>query len=365
MEKRCTIADVARAAGVSKQTVSRVLNNKGELSAATRERILAVIKELGFQPNAAARSLLTGRTSTVGLVVPDVNNPFFVDIAKGVHDAAREKGYHVLLYDTCDSPDLEAQSIRLLSERRADGLIICSSRLSDGRLASLLKGVGPVVLVNRWVKGLDVTQIGADYVKGAALATNHLIESGHRKIAAVTLTVETPNSRAKLEGYSKAMDEAGLGVHADLIAYAQSSLQGGVNAGNDLLGRAQRPTAIVAYSDPVGIGAMHACRHWGVSVPENMAVIGFGGNEIAGVVNPPLSTVFIPNFEMGHRAVELLLERVADRSIPAVVEETEAHLIIRASTMIGAEPLDDHRLQHTFLSVPSPSDGRWLPQTRH
>lgn len=351
MDRRCTIADVARAAGVSKQTVSRVLNNKGELSPSTRERILGVIKELGFQPNAAARSLLTGRSYTIGLVVPDIGNPFFVDIAGGVRDAAREHGYHVLLYDTGDSPEVEAQSIQLLHERRADGLIICSSRLSDERLASLLKGVGPVVLVNRWVKGVDVSQIGADYVKGAALATNHLLELGHRRIAVVTLEVETPNSRAKFEGYRKAMEEAGLGVDPTLIAYSQSSLQGGVKAGNDLLGRAQRPTAIVAYSDPVGIGAMHACRHWGVSVPENMAVIGFGGNEISTVVNPPLSTVFIANFQMGRRAVDLLLERVADRSAPAVVEETEANLIIRSSTTIGAEPLDDHQM-HNGLSGP-------------
>ncbi|MCL4535355.1 MAG: LacI family transcriptional regulator [Bacteroidetes bacterium] len=357
MERRCTIADVARAAGVSKQTVSRVLNNKGELSAATRERILAVIKELGFQPNAAARSLLTGRSYTIGLVVPDIGNPFFVDIAGGVRDAAREQGYHVLLYDTGDSPEVEAQSIQLLHERRADGLIICSSRLSDERLASLLMGVGPVVLVNRWVKAVDVPQIGADYVKGAWLATNHLLELGHRRIAAITLKVETPNSRAKFEGYRKAMEEAGLGVDPDLIAYSRSSLQGGVEAGNDLLGRPQRPTAIVAYSDPVGIGAMHACRHWGMSVPENMAVIGFGGNEISTVVNPPLSTVFIRNFEMGRRAVELLLERVADSRSPQVVEETEAHLIIRASTTMGADPLDDHRV-HAALSASRAGSGQ-------
>ncbi|HEX9016981.1 MAG TPA: LacI family DNA-binding transcriptional regulator [Chloroflexota bacterium] len=352
MDKRCTIADVARAAGVSKQTVSRVLNNKGELSAATRERILAVIDELGFQPNAAARSLLTGRTYTMGLVVPDISNPFFTDIAAGVRDAARDYGYHVVLYDTGDAPDVEAQSIRLLHERRADGLIICSSRLTDDHLAALLQGVGPVVLVNRWVNGLDVSQIGADYVKGAALATNHLIELGHRRIANITLARETPNSLAKFEGYRKAMEEAGLGVDPSLVAYSQSSLQGGVKAGNELLGRPQRPTAIVAYSDPVGIGAMHACRHWGVSVPENMAVIGFGGNEISTVVNPPLSTVFIANFQMGRRAVELLLQRVADPATPAVQEETETHLIIRASTSNGAEPLDDH-LMHSAVSVPT------------
>ncbi len=348
MDRRYTIADVARAAGVSKQTVSRVLNNKGELSAATRERILAVIKELGFQPNAAARSLLTGKTYTIGLVVPDIGNPFFVDIAGGVRDAARDQGYHVLLYDTGDSPEVEAQSIRLLHERRADGLIICSSRLSDERLASMLKGVGPVVLVNRWVRGLDVSQIGADYVKGASLATNHLLELGHRRIAVVTLATETPNSRAKFEGYRKAMEEAGLDVDSDLIAYSQSSLQGGVKAGNELLGRTPRPTAIVAYSDPVGIGAMHACRHWGVPLPEGMAVIGFGGNEISTVVNPPLSTVFIANFQMGRRAVDLLLERVVDGGAPARVEETEANLIIRSSTSIGAEPLDDHTMHNVL-----------------
>lgn len=332
MEKRLTIGDVARAAGVSKQTVSRVLNQRGEISPQTRERILKVIDDLGYRPNAAARSLHSGRTSTIGLVIPDITNVFFVDIGQGVQGAAREQKYHVLLYDTSDNPEVEEESLRLLHERRADGIIICSSRLSDQRLAQILEGVGPVVLVNRWVEGLDVTQIGADYVRGMYMATRHLADLGHRRIAAITLSTETANSQAKLKGYLLGMERAGLPVSPDLIVRTESSVKGGINAGIELLSREERPTAVVAYGDPVALGVMHSYHKQGLSIPGDLAIVGFGGSEVAEISNPPLSTVFIPNYEMGRQAVELLARRIEHEDTPTNVIRTEPRLLVRSSS---------------------------------
>lgn len=332
MTDRVTISDVARAAGVSKQTVSRVLNDRAELSPDTRERVLHVIRELGYRPNVAARSLLSGRSFTLGLVIPDLKNPFCVDIADGVQAAAREAEYHVLLYDTSESVELEAQSVRLLHERRVDGIILCSSRLPDDRLAELIQGVGPVVLVNRWANAPDVTQIGADYVQGASLATRHLLELGHRRIGVLTLAVETANSQAKLRGYQEAMQQAGLAVTPSLVARTTNSTEGGVAGADWLLDQADPPTAIVSYGDAVAIGVLHACHRRGLRVPEDVAVIGFGGSEITAFLEPPLSTVQIENRAMGYQAVRLLLDRVGAPAAAASLVRTEPRLVVRAST---------------------------------
>jgi LacI family transcriptional regulator len=330
--ERLTISDVARAAGVSKQTVSRVLNDKGELAPDTRARVLSVIRELGYRPNVAARSLLTGRTFTLGLVIPDLRNPFCIDIAGGVHAAAQEAEYHVLLYDTSESPELEAQSVRLLHERRVDGIILCSSRLPDTRLAALIQGVGPVVLVNRWANGLEVTQIGADYVQGMALATRHLIDLGHRRIGMVTLASDTANAQAKLHGYQQAMEQAGLPVSSSLVSRGSNSIEGGVLGADWLLDQPDPPTAIVSYGDAVAIGVLHACHRRGLRVPDDVAVIGFGGSEITAFLNPPLSTILIENRAMGYQAVRLLLDRVGTPEVPSALVRTEPRLIARAST---------------------------------
>lgn len=340
MTDRVTISDVARAAGVSKQTVSRVLNDRSELSPETRARVRRVIQELGYRPNVVARSLLSGRSFTLGLVIPDLKNPFCIDIADGVQAAAREAEYHVLLYDTSESVELEAQSVRLLHERRVDGIILCSSRLPDDRLAELIEGVGPVVLVNRWASTADVAQIGADYVEGAALATRHLIDLGHRRIGVLTLAAETANSRAKLRGYQEAMRQAGMGLSPDLVALITNSIDGGVTGANWLLDQADPPTAIVSYGDAVAIGVLHACHRRGLRVPEDVAVIGFGGSEITAFLEPPLSTVQIENREMGYQAVRLLLERVGTTTSAPTVVRTEPRLVVRASTApTGARPV--------------------------
>ena len=326
------ILDVARAAAVSKQTVSRVINGRYDVADSTRIRVQQVVAELGFRPNASARSLLTGRTSILGLVVPDITNPFFIDIVRGVQSAAEEKGYHVLLYNTGDSYDSEAQSVQLLGERRADGIIMCSSRLSDERLTELLHGVARVVLVNRWVEDLQVPQIGADYTRGVRSSVEYLVNHGHRRIGIITLETETANSQAKLRGYREAIAEAGLPVTPNLIARTVSSISGGFAAAVALLERSEPPTAIIAYSDATGLGVLHACHHRGLSVPGDLAVIGFGGSEVAAFANPSLSTIAVPNYQMGRMAVDLLLERVDGKGVTAPRIVTEPQLILRGST---------------------------------
>ena len=218
MSKRVNIADVAREAGVSAQTVSRALNNKGEISTETRARVLETVDRLGYRPNTLARGLVTQKTSTLGLIVPDIANPFFSEVARGAEDAAHGAGFSLLLCNTMEDPSREIEALRTLEAQRVDGIVLCSSRLSDEAFGAMLARLPAVILVNREASGSDLRSVCIDDEAGARCATQHLLHSGRRTIAFLAGPPASQSGRRRAQGYQRALAEAGVSVDPALSA---------------------------------------------------------------------------------------------------------------------------------------------------
>lgn len=329
MPHRVTMAEVAREAGVSKQTVSRVLNNKGEISQATRNQVLAIIERLGYRPSSIARGLATNKTMTLGLVVPDIGNPFFSEITRGADGAAHAAGYSLLLGNTFEDPEREAAVLRTLEEKRVDGIVLCSSRLSDGQLDTFC-AVQPVVLVNRRHIGTNVGSVRVDDATGASVAVRHLIQSGRKVIGFLSGPPTSHSGQQRAQGYAAALDEAGLTLDPTLQVDCPPYLQGGRQVALDLLIARPDVNALFCYNDLVATGALQACAKLGRRVPEDVAVIGSDDIPLAEMVTPPLTTLHVSQQEMGASAIQLLLNKMngGDECDEIVLHP---QLVIRAS----------------------------------
>ncbi len=331
-----TIDDVARRANVSRQTVSRVLNEKGEIAAATRARIQHVIDELGYRPNLLARSLITRTTHTFGLVVPDISNPFFPEIARGIKERAHTDGYQMLLAHTSEDPMQEVESLRQFRERRVDGVIVANSRLDNVTLADAVRGIGPVVLTNRTLSGGYGSVMWTGYRLGARLATEHLVGLGRRRIGYVDAEPPTTAGKERFLGYRDAIGAAGVAFDERLVARGPATGGGGYAAANELLALPEPPSAIFVYNDTMAVGVLRACLQADRSIPHDVAVVGFGGAPLSAWVTPSLTTVEVPLYEIGRAAAEALLRMLQEeppqtRSIPI-----DPVLVVRESSVRGA-----------------------------
>ncbi|HYI13940.1 MAG TPA: LacI family DNA-binding transcriptional regulator [Thermomicrobiales bacterium] len=335
-----TLNDVAKRANVSKQTISRVVNNKGEVSEATRQRVLEVIREIGYHPNTLARSLVTSRTHVIGLALPNIDQPFFPQIARGVEDAAAEAGYSVFLCNAAGDPMRELQAIERLRGHRVAGIISFSSRLSDDAVEQAIGGLFPVVMANRELLDARGNVIWHGYETGSQLAVEHLIELGRRRIVFLGLEANSNIDSTKQRGYEAALAAAGLPLAPDLIVRTAGEMgrdfnalaQGGHTAAASLIERGIEFDAIFASNDLPAIGAMHYLTAAGVRIPDDVAVVGFGGASVSGLVTPTLSTILIPLYEMGTTAFSALLDRInhEDHGERLVTELPE--LIVRQSS---------------------------------
>ena len=327
-----TIDDVARAASVSRQTVSRVLNGKGEISQATRERVQRVIAELGYRPNLLARSLITRTTHTIGLVVPDISQPFFPEIARGIKEHAHAAGYQMLLAYTAEQPMQEVESLHQLREQRVDGVIVANSRLDPDTLAEVLEGLGPVVLTNRSLPGPFGSVIWSGYESGARRLTEHLLERGHTRIGYLDAEPATTAGAERFYGYLQALHAAEIDFDDHLLATAAATPEGGATATRRLLALDEPPTAVVAYNDIMAVGALHACHAGGRRVPADVAVVGFGDAPLAAWLTPPLTTVQVPLYQIGRLAADLLLSVLRGEPPRTVSVDLEPILVVRASS---------------------------------
>lgn len=329
---RVTMADVAREAGVSLMTVSRVVNDKGEISSATRERVQHVIERLGYRPSNIARGLATNRTGTIGLVVIDVANPYFSEIARGVEQAAYAAGYNVFLCNTNEDPERELDVLRSLEEKRVDGLILCSSRLDDDALRDVLQYHPAVVLMNRILEDDRVSTLLVNDEAGGLIATQHLIRSGHRAIGLLAGPERSFSGQQRAVGYRAALARAGLDHVPGRERHSLPMVESGKEALLAMLHDYPEITAVFCYNDLLAVGALQACRELDRRVPEDLAVVGCDGIPLAAWVTPALTTLSVQKRKLGMEALRLLMTHInedcPDECQLVVVEPT---LVIRAS----------------------------------
>jgi LacI family transcriptional regulator len=309
-----TMADIARELKVSVVTVSKALRNDRKISAATRRRVLRKAKKLNYQMNWVARSLVTKRTYTIGLLLPDFTHPFFAEIAKSVAEAIRPRGYHVIISYFEEDPELEARETDSLLARQVDGLIIASAQSPDRleMFERIRQRKVPYVLVDRPIPGLKACFVGVDNELIGRLATEHLIAQGCQRIAHLR-GPEVGIAERRLEGYQRALAKRGLMLQPRLIVGGDYQYSAGYEQMRQLLKPEPIPDGIFCYNDPVAIGAIRAIREAGLNVPQDICVVGAGNIRYSDMLAVSLTTVDQGTAETGTRAVELLLEQIASK----------------------------------------------------
>lgn len=329
--------DIARDLGVSVITVSKVLRNHPDVGDETRERVLARVKELDYRPNLAARSLVTGRTYLIGLVVPDLLHPFFAEIAKSLSEVLRESGYYLIVSSSDEDPDLEEQEINKLLARRLDTLIIASCRSTVELFFRIEKQKTPYVLIDRTLPGLSANFVGVDDEAVGMLATQHLIDVGCRRIAHIRGPQTSPGIH-RLEGYKRALTQNDLKVVDDyIIAEPKGDVetkQLGAEAMRQLLSLKPRPDGVFCFNDPMAMGAMNYALDQGVRIPEDIAVIGCGNLHYDDALSVPLSSINQHSRRIGQEAARIALG-ILNSKIPAKPESVvlQPELIVRRSTL--------------------------------
>lgn len=350
-----TIPDVAKTAGVATATAARALGGYGSVSALTHQRVLAAAATLGYSPNSLARSLITGTTHTLGVVLADIENPFFYTALRGITDTARSRGFDVLLSNTDENPDIERKALTTLAERRVDGLIICPAE-GDSRtqLSNLIDSGLPVVLLDRQVPSLAADMVGLANRQAAAEATRHLIEYGHTRIAIVTggspSTLEkltrlsarsierasVTTSGARAVGYRDALASAGIELQPEYLSATGFRRDAAAAAVKTLMGLPQPPTAILAFDSVLSLGVLLALRELKIRCPEDVSLLGFDDAEWAEATSPPLSVMRQPVYDIGVKACELLLARTEGRGRRPAQHRLKGQLIERES--VAAPP---------------------------
>ena len=337
MSKRVTIADVAAEAGVSMMTVSRAINNKGGISEATRQRILQLADEMGFQPSGLAQGLATKRTATIGLVVPDIANPFFALIARGIENVAYDNGYNVFLLNTDEDREREAAALNSLWQKQVDGLILCSSRLEQAALDSWLQKFPYVVLVNRVLETAvsGVCTINIDDRDGAQQIMDYFIAVGHQNIAFVAGPEHSRSSQERLIGYQTSLQAHNLPFRTELIQHCVPDTEGGYEAALALLQKDLGITAVFAYNDLTATGVLRACREKGCHVPQEIEIIGTDDIPLASLITPALSTLQIAKRELGATAMQTLVQlmkgKTESENQQKIIKPT---LILRGTTTL-------------------------------
>ena len=336
-----TIKDVAARAGVSFTTVSHVLNGTRRVSDPSRQRVERAVAELGYVPSALARSLKTSETHVLGVLVPNITNPFFAELMRGVEDAARGRGYSMFLCNCDDDPARQLGYVRSLLARRVDGLLLANSAAEASTVSGVLRQTPvPTVVVDRTAPGLDADLVRLDHAGGARLATEHLLGLGHRCIACLAGPLVFEVSRARAAGWREALAAAGITPATGWLVEGPYSPAQGHAATLGLLADHPEITAICAGNDLLGIGALRAAAERGVAVPRQLSVIGFDGIELGGFIHPGLSSVGQDIRSIGARAAAVLIERIrrgaARHHGPVRDLVVTPELILREST--GAVP---------------------------
>ena len=329
-----TINQIAKLAGVSTATVSNVINNKSKkISDETRERVLQIIKEEGYIPNRVASSMVTKQTKTIGLIIPDISNPFFPDLARGVEDYASENDYTVILCNSDNKLDKEEAYLEMLYEKMVDGIIIGASRSRTTVSGELLNSRVPVVSVDRKINELeDDAQIIVDNEEGVFQAVTYLLEKGYRKICHLSGPIELKTARDRYSGFLRAYEAAGVEPMSDHLYSGTYTTDWGYEASNSVLEMKQDIDCFICGNDLIALGVYRTLHERLLRVPEDIAVVGYDDIYVSSVVSPSLTTIRQPSYQMGYRAAETLIHKIKSGQFKKYTLPLKAELIIRDST---------------------------------
>ena len=327
-----TIKEIAKIANVSLMTVSRALNNNPRVREQTRKKILNIAKELNYRPNRIARSLVSKKSNLISLIVADIRNQFFAELARGIEDKAWESGYNVIISSTDNDPKRLESQVRLMMEMGVDGFILASVRLKEPIVDTLIQQGIPVVLVNRKLASENVSYVVIDNQRGAYLVMEHLITHGCRNIAIINGSTDLSTCAERLKGYKKALTKHGLALRPEYVANGSFTKEHGYTAAKKMLSMPDRPDAIFGASDLIALGAMKAADELGFRIPDDLSLVGFDDTEFSSNPRIDLTTVSQRKYEMGRLGVQVITE---------IIEGTEAnytnrivlepHLIVRNS----------------------------------
>lgn len=324
--------DVAEQAGVSVTTVSHVINNTRPVNPETRTRVEQAMQDLGYRPNVLARSLRRGKTHTIGVVLPDNANPYFAEVVRGIEDTSFAQGYSVMLCNSDNDLDKEHLYTSVLVEKQVDGIIFVAAGLSEENINNLKKRGVPAVLVDRQVPDVQLDSVFADNQTGGYLATDHLIGLGHTAIACITGPAGVRSSHERVSGYHQALVSAGIESLEDWVVEGDFQYQSGYLAAGRLFETDPVPSAIFACNDLMAIGAYRYAHENQLHIPHDLSIIGFDDVRLAEYTNPPLTTIRQSKAEMGAKAAELLLERIANGNQAVRQEIVPVALVVRDST---------------------------------
>ncbi|HSP71678.1 MAG TPA: LacI family DNA-binding transcriptional regulator [Gaiellaceae bacterium] len=328
---RPTIYDVARLAGVSTATVSRALNGTGRIAPATRAAIDDAVAQLGYRPNTIARSLVTRSTQTIAVLLPDITNPFYAELVRGVQQLALERDYTMLLCMTEGDPAQEEKYLEVLRAKQVDGALVDGLVLPPGRIARFVREGFPIVCLDRDVDSAAVPLVQVDNRQGARIATEHLLALGHRQIAHVS-GATSGIADQRVAGYRDALAAVGLAPDPRLIAPGDFTEEGGFHAAQELISSSAPFTAVFAANDLSAIGVLNALAQAGRPVPEAVSVVGFDDVRLASFTSPPLTTVHQPAAEIARLATEILLDLVHGQQVAQLKHLFEPQLVVREST---------------------------------
>lgn len=329
---RPTIYDVAKVAGVSTATVSRALNGTGQIAPATQTAIEQAVAELGYRPNAIARSLVTKSTQTIAFMLPDITNPFYASLVSGIQQLALKRGYTMLLCTTEGDPQREEQYLNLLRGSQVAGALVDGLVLPPEQIARIVEEGFPIVCLDRDINSPLVPLVQVDNRLGAQLATEYLLSLGHRVIAHVAGAPELRISEERATGYTKAIAAAGVDPDEGLIAVGGFTVEGGYEATQALLAARPQVSAIFAANDLSALGAINAIAATGRRVPDDVSVVGFDDLRLSAFMSPPLTTIHQPAHEIASCATQILIDLTHGREVRKLHYLFEPKLVVRAST---------------------------------
>ncbi|NLF76153.1 MAG: LacI family transcriptional regulator [Chloroflexi bacterium] len=332
-----TLKDVASHAGVSRATVSRVLNHNPRVAGDLRDRVLDAIQELGYQPNRAARRLRASSSDVLGLIISDIENPFFTSVVRGVEDAAYAYQMSIVLCNTDEDPEKQKMYLRVMQAERVAGLIISPTNVEEDFTELERAGI-PVILLDRRTDPYETDAVTIDNVAGAYLAVKHLIDLGYERIGMIGGSPHLTTGRERYEGYRKALSTAGLKVDERLIKVGDFKIDSGYHLMLELIAAPQPPRAVFVANNLMTLGALRALRERAVRVPDTMALVGFDDMPWASELCPPLTTISQPTYELGQETVQLLVRRLANPDAPVRTVTLQPRLVIRESCGVTLQP---------------------------